>query len=115
MTIRNTLALVAGAAVLLSGCATSANPKDPFEKFNRAMFSFNDAVDRTALKPVATVYKDVTPSFVQTGVNNFFGNLSDVWSSANNFAQLKGQDGMNDFMRFAVNSTLGLVGVLDIA
>jgi len=115
MTIRNTLALAAGAAVLLSGCATSANPKDPFEKFNRAMFTFNDAVDRTALKPVATVYKDYTPSFVQTGVNNFFGNLSDLWSSVNNFAQLKGQDGMNDFTRFAVNSTLGLVGVLDIA
>jgi phospholipid-binding lipoprotein MlaA len=115
MRIRNTLALAAGAAVLLSGCATSANPKDPFEKFNRAMFSFNDAVDRTALKPAATVYKDYTPGFVQTGVNNFFGNLSDLWSSANNFAQLKGQDGMNDFTRFAVNSTLGLVGVLDIA
>jgi phospholipid-binding lipoprotein MlaA len=115
MRIRNTLALAAGAAVLLSGCATSANPRDPFEKFNRAMFSFNDAVDRTALKPVATVYKDYTPSFVQTGVNNFFGNLSDLWSSVNNFAQLKGQDGMNDFTRFAVNSTLGLVGVLDIA
>jgi phospholipid-binding lipoprotein MlaA len=115
MTIRHTLALAVGAAVLLSGCATSANPRDPFEKFNRAMFSFNDAVDRTALKPAATVYKDYTPSFVQTGVNNFFGNLSDLWSSANNFAQLKGQDGMNDFMRFAVNSTLGLVGVLDIA
>jgi phospholipid-binding lipoprotein MlaA len=79
------------------------------------MFSFNDAVDRTALKPAATVYKDYIPGFVQTGVNNFFGNLSDLWSSANNFAQLKGQDGMNDFTRFAVNSTLGLVGVLDIA
>jgi phospholipid-binding lipoprotein MlaA len=52
---------------------------------------------------------------VQTGVNNFFGNLSDLWSSLNNFAQLKGQDGMNDFTRFAVNSTLGLAGVLDIA
>jgi phospholipid-binding lipoprotein MlaA len=115
MRIRDSLALAAGTAVLLSGCATSANPRDPFEKFNRAMFTFNDAVDRTALKPVATVYKDVTPSFVQTGVNNFFGNLSDFWSSANNFAQLKGQDGMNDFMRFAVNSTLGLAGVLDIA
>jgi phospholipid-binding lipoprotein MlaA len=114
MRIRNTLALAAGAAVLLSGCATSANPRDPFEKFNRAMITFNDAVDRTALKPAATVYKDVTPSFVQTGVNNFFGNLSDLWSSINNFAQLKGQDGMNDFMRFAVNSTLGLAGVLDI-
>jgi phospholipid-binding lipoprotein MlaA len=115
MTIRNTLALAVGAAVLLCGCATSTNPRDPFEKFNRAMFSFNDAVDRTALKPAATVYKDYIPGFVQTGVNNFFGNLSDLWSSANNFAQLKGQDGMNDFTRFAVNSTLGLVGVLDIA
>jgi len=48
-------------------------------------------------------------------VNNFFGNLSDLWSSVNNFAQLKGQDGLNDFTRFAVNSTLGLAGVLDIA
>jgi phospholipid-binding lipoprotein MlaA len=112
---RTGLALALGAAVLLSGCATTANPKDPFEKFNRAMFSFNDTVDRVALKPAATAYKNVTPSFVQTGVNNFFGNLTDLWSSLNNFAQLKGQDGLNDFMRFAVNSTLGLAGVLDIA
>jgi phospholipid-binding lipoprotein MlaA len=112
---RTGLALALGAAVLLSGCATTANPKDPFEKFNRAMFSFNDTVDRVALKPAATAYKNVTPVFVQTVVNNFFGNLTDLWSSLNNFAQLKGQDGMNDFMRFAVNSTLGLVGVLDIA
>lgn len=115
MSIRNALALAAGAAVLLSGCATATNPKDPFEKFNRAMFSFNDAVDRTALKPTATFYRNYTPDFVQTGVGNFFGNLSDLWSSVNNFAQLKGQDGLNDFTRFAVNSTLGLVGVLDIA
>lgn len=115
MSIRNALALAAGAAVLLSGCATATNPKDPFEKFNRAMFSFNDAVDRTALKPTATFYRNYTPDFVQTGVGNFFGNLSDLWSSVNNFAQLKGQDGLNDFTRFAVNSTLGLAGVLDIA
>ncbi|WP_296942745.1 VacJ family lipoprotein [uncultured Massilia sp.] len=108
------LAVAAGVALLLSGCATT-NPRDPFEKFNRAMFSFNDAVDRTALKPAATVYKKVTPSFVQTGVNNFFGNLSDLWSSLNNFAQFKGQDGFSDLTRFAVNSTLGLGGVLDIA
>jgi len=115
MSIRNALALAAGAAVLLSGCATATNPKDPFEKFNRAMFSFNDAVDRTALKPTATAYRNYTPDFVQIGVGNFFGNLSDLWSSVNNFAQLKGQDGLNDFTRFAVNSTLGLAGVLDIA
>jgi phospholipid-binding lipoprotein MlaA len=79
------------------------------------MFSFNDSVDRAALKPAATAYKDYTPSFLQTGVNNFFGNLSDLWSSVNNFAQLKGQDGFSDLTRFAVNSTLGFGGVLDIA
>jgi phospholipid-binding lipoprotein MlaA len=109
------IAVALGASLLLSGCATTSNPRDPFEKFNRAMFTFNDKVDQVALKPAATAYKNVTPSFVQTGVGNFFGNLSDLWSSANNFAQLKGQDGLNDFMRFAVNSTLGLGGVLDIA
>ena len=123
MTIRNApsryrglgTAAVLGASLLLGGCAATANPKDPFEKFNRAMFSFNDAVDRVALKPAATAYKDYTPSFLQTGVNKFFGNLSDLWSSVNNFAQLKGQDGFSDFTRFAVNSTLGFGGVLDIA
>ena len=104
-----------GVSLLLGGCATTNNPRDPFEKFNRAMFTFNDAVDRTALKPVATAYKEVTPSFVQTGVNNFFGNLSDLWSSANQFAQFKGRDGMSDLARFAMNSTLGLGGVLDVA
>jgi phospholipid-binding lipoprotein MlaA len=108
------MAAVIGASLLLGGCATN-NPRDPFEKFNRTMFNFNDKVDQVALKPAATAYKKVTPTFVQTGVNNFFGNMSDLWSSVNQFAQLKGQNGLNDFMRFAVNSTLGLGGVLDIA
>lgn len=108
-------ALVAAAAVLLAGCATSSNPKDPFEKFNRSMFTFNDKVDQVALKPAATVYKEALPSFVQTGVNNFFGNLSDAWSGVNNLLQGKGEDGMSDVTRFALNSTFGLVGLLDIA
>jgi phospholipid-binding lipoprotein MlaA len=112
---RSRLAPALAAALLLGGCATNGNPRDPFEPYNRAVFSFNDAIDRNALKPVAGVYKNHVPGFVQTGVNNFFGNLSDLWSSLNNFAQLKGQDGLNDFTRFAVNSTLGLAGVLDIA
>ncbi len=99
----------------LAGCATSSNPKDPYEKFNRAMFTFNDAVDKAALKPAATAYKKVLPSFVQTGISNFFGNLHDVWSGANNLLQGKGGDGLSDLTRFALNSTLGLAGVLDIA
>jgi phospholipid-binding lipoprotein MlaA len=107
------LALAAGAA--LGGCATATNPKDPFEKFNRSMFAFNDAVDRVALKPAATAYKKVLPGFVQTGVNNFFGNLTDAWSAVNNLLQGNGAAGMSDLTRFTFNSTFGLAGVLDIA
>lgn len=103
------------AALLLTGCATTQNPQDPLEGYNRAVFRFNDAVDRTVLKPTATAYKNVTPSFMQTGVNNFFGNLSDAWSAVNNLLQGKGQAGMGDVTRVAVNSTFGIFGLLDIA
>lgn len=110
------LALAAALGLALTGCAsTGKNPKDPYESFNRAMFKFNDGVDRVALKPAATAYKQVLPTFVQTGVSNFFGNLSDIWSGANNLMQGKGQDGMSDLTRFALNSTFGLAGFLDIA
>ena len=100
----------------LSGCATTGpgNPADPLEGFNRAMFKFNDAVDTVALKPAATVYKNVLPSFVQTGVGNFFGNLADAWTAVNNLLQGKLEAGMTDVMRVAVNSTMGLGGLLDI-
>ena len=109
---------VAG-SLLLAGCATPlhhpANPQDPLEPLNRAVFNFNDAVDRTALKPAATAYKNVVPGVIQVGVNNFFGNLADVWTGINNLAQAKGQDGLNDLTRVAINSTFGIFGVLDIA
>lgn len=108
------LATAASLAVLLSACA-GPNPRDPYEGFNRAMFTFNDQVDQVALKPAATVYRTVLPSFVQTGVNNFFGNLADVWTAINNLLQGKGEAGMSDVTRVALNSTFGLVGLLDIA
>lgn len=107
-----------GAAVLafaLTGCATADNPHDPLERFNRAMFSFNDAIDQTALKPVAIAYQSTLPSFMQTGIGNFFGNISDIWSSVNNLLQGKLDEGVSDFMRVALNSSFGLGGVLDIA
>lgn len=106
--------LALAAAIALSGCATSSNQNDPYEGFNRAVFKLNDAIDQAALKPAATAYKAVLPSFAQTGVSNFFGNLSDVWSAANNLMQGKGEAGMSDVMRVALNSTLGLCGLLDI-
>ena len=110
----NTAILLVAAVATLSGCATN-NPKDPLEPFNRTIFKFNDAVDQNALKPAATAYKKVLPSFVQTGINNFFGNLADVWTGANNLMQGKGEQGMSDLTRVALNSTFGFAGLLDIA
>lgn len=107
------LALAIAASV--SACATGTNPRDPLEGYNRAMFKFNDTVDQVALKPVATAYKTVTPSFVQTGVGNFFGNLSDAWSAVNNLLQGKGEAGLQDVVRVSMNSTFGLFGLIDIA
>lgn len=117
VTLSQLRACAAAVAVLvLSGCASTAtNPQDPLEGYNRAVFSFNDAVDRTVLKPVATGYKNVVPGFAQTGVGNFFGNLSDAWSAVNNALQGKGEDAGTDFGRFALNSTFGIFGLLDIA
>lgn len=101
-----------GAMLAVTGCA-STNPKDPYERFNRAMFTFNDTVDQAAVKPVAQAYSKL-PSFIQTGVYNFFGNLADVPTAINNLLQGKIADGMSDVMRVAFNSTFGLGGLLDI-
>ena len=91
------------------------NPRDPLEGFNRAMFNFNDSVDQAVLKPVAQVYHDVTPSFVQTGIGNFFGNIGDIWSAFNSLLQGKGAESVNGFMRVGLNTTFGLGGLLDIS
>ena len=109
--------LVFGFAVMvMQGCATgpNANPADPMEPLNRAVFNFNDGVDRAILQPVASAYDQVTPSPVKTGVRNFFGNIADVWSVVNNLLQFKLKESLETFMRVSVNSTFGFGGVLDI-
>ena len=91
------------------------NPRDPLEGFNRAMFGFNEKVDEVVLKPVAQAYQTVLPSFVQTAIGNFFGNIGDIWTAVNDLLQGKVTDSVNDVMRVAVNSTFGLGGLIDIA
>jgi phospholipid-binding lipoprotein MlaA len=108
-----TLAVIA--AGFLSGCATSGNSKDPIEGFNRAMFAFNEGLDSAIIKPVAKGYDAVLPNPVQTGVTNFFGNIADVFIGVNNVFQGKLPEAASDFGRFAINSTIGLLGVLDVA
>lgn len=108
---------VVTAMLLLGGCASgpNANPRDPLEPFNRGVYVFNDTLDRALVKPVATAYRDVLPSPVRTGVNNFFANLKDVWSGVNNVLQLKPREAVESFMRFGVNTVFGFAGLLDIA
>jgi len=102
-------------AIALSGCASTGNPRDPLEGFNRAVFTFNDKLDQVALKPAATLYEKVLPEFAQAAVGNFFGNISDVWTMANSFMQGKVHQGLDGFMRIAVNTTFGLGGVIDMS
>lgn len=108
--------LLLGALGGVSGCATTGYyVDDTLESYNRAMFKFNDGVDKAILKPVATGYKAVLPEFARTGVTNFFSNLGDVWIGVNNILQGKIVAGASDFGRFAVNSTAGVLGLIDVA
>ncbi len=110
--------LVAGLVLLAcQGCATApgADPRDPIEGFNRGVFAFNEGLDLAVFKPAATVYRDVTPVLVRRGIGNFLSNLDDAWSFVNNLLQFKARYAMDNFMRFGVNSTFGLLGVFDVA
>jgi phospholipid-binding lipoprotein MlaA len=89
---------------------------DPWEAFNEVMFNFNrEILDRYILKPVATAWDFVLPDPVQKGVHNFFDNLSVVRRVMNNALQLKFQGAGKEVARFAINSTVGLVGFFDVA
>lgn len=109
------IAAIMAAALALAGCATSGNPKDPIEGFNRAMFAFNEGLDTAIIRPVASGYETVLPGPIRTGVTNFFANVADFFIAINNLLQGKVGDGASDFGRVAVNSTLGILGIFDIA
>lgn len=112
----STLLLIS--ALLTGGCATidgPADPRDPLESYNRAMFQFNDQVDRYVLKPVAEGYDTITPDPIQKGISNFFSNLDDVIVIFNDLLQLKFTQFLSDTTRVLVNSTLGMGGLIDIA
>jgi phospholipid-binding lipoprotein MlaA len=115
------------AGLALGGCATTsasgtgaeAQPRvrntDPFETVNRGVFRFNNVIDRHALRPVAVVYKNHTPKMVQTGVGNFFENLSYPTTILHQFLQGKPKQGTQDIGRFLLNTTLGWGGIFDVA
>jgi len=108
--------LLIGGCLAMTGCASTSggNPLDPFEATNRRIDAFNDSVDQAVLRPVAKTYFDYTPTLLQTTVQNFFGNLRDVWSVVNNGLQLKPKETVETGVRVAVNSVVGLYGLLDV-
>lgn len=104
--------------LVLTGCATTEDyrdPRDPIEGFNRAMYDFNDALDRAIIKPLAEGYKAVVPAPVDKGISNFFSNLADVGSAINNLLQFKLQHAVSDVGRVLVNTTIGILGFMDVA
>lgn len=103
--------------ISLFGCATTNthNPVDPIEPFNRAMFQFNESVDRAVLKPTAQAYRVVIPKGVRTVIGNIFSNMGEVFNIANNLLQGKPVETTESFMRFSINSVFGLGGMIDIA
>jgi phospholipid-binding lipoprotein MlaA len=100
---------------LLAGCATNGNPRDPLEGLNRGIYHFNDGVDNLIVKPAAIIYRGVVPQFARTGVSNFFANINDVIIALNNLLQGKFTQALSDVGRIAVNTTAGLLGVIDVA
>ncbi|KAF7599071.1 MAG: ABC transporter [Candidatus Dactylopiibacterium carminicum] len=102
----------------LSACASVPGERpdvDPWEGINRKVFAFNETLDKHALRPVAQGYEKVVPLPARTGVSNFFGNIEDLWTGVNNLLQGKPVDGGVDFGRFALNSTVGILGFFDVA
>ena len=88
---------------------------DPFEDLNRDIFIFNEKLDEKLLKPAALTYRKVTPQFARTGVTNFFNNLEEIDTTINQVLQGEIKYAFNDASRFVINSTIGLLGLIDVA
>lgn len=104
--------------VLSSGCATiegPPNPDDPLERYNRAMYEFNDTVDKYAIKPAAQGYNFIMPNFASKGVSNFFNNIDDIVVFFNQLLQFKFSEATATSARFVFNTTFGLLGLIDFA
>jgi phospholipid-binding lipoprotein MlaA len=114
------VALVVIIAASLYGCVTlppnsPRSPQDPWESWNRGVYKFNDALDRAVAKPVARTYVHIVPHPVRTGISNFFANLRTTTVMINDALQGKFKAAANDLGRFALNTTVGVGGLLDPA
>lgn len=103
------------ACLYLSGCTHyPSHPSDPLQPINRITYGFNREADRWVMKPVAQGYHDYTPDFFRAGISNFFSNLNDATSALHFALQGEGKASLYNFSRFLLNSTVGVLGFIDI-
>ena len=88
---------------------------DSLEPFNRRMYAFNTQLDRKVLYPASRVYSAVVPKPIRKGISNFYQNFSEIPTFVNSLLQLKPGKAVNALGRFVVNSTVGVLGVADVA
>ena len=88
---------------------------DPWEPMNRRIYNFNAIFDNYVFLPVVQAYEFVLPVFVQTGITNFFKNLTEVTNLTNALLQFKIEKAVNTFGRICINTTVGLGGLIDVA
>jgi phospholipid-binding lipoprotein MlaA len=114
------LAQVAALALLLGGCATvppdaGNNPRDPYERVNRHLYAFNDALDRYLLKPIAKGYVWAVPDGIRLCISSGFANMGEIRNAVNDILQAKAGGAATDTGRLVINSTLGVAGCFDVA
>ena len=105
------------ASLLLSACtkSTTSSPRDPYEKFNRTMFAFNQGFDKAAYRPVTRIYMMALPGTLRQDIGNAFDNVAEVTNLPNDLLQGKLHFFFHDFMRIVINTTLGIGGFFDVA
>lgn len=124
--MRNSFFILVLSAVFLSGCASTSSstdntakisdPRDPLESVNRVMWDFNyEILDRFLVKPATKGYLAITPQPVRTGLINAVENLEEPANMLNNAMQGKVDGMMTSLARFLVNSTVGVLGIFDVA
>lgn len=109
------MALMAAAGCAHLPAGHISDPRDPWERYNRTVFEFNDSLDRAVIKPVAEAYRDYVPELAQRSLRNVFSNLRDVIITAHQLLQGKPQAAMTAGSRVLINSTIGALGLGDPA
>lgn len=119
--------LLSSTLVFTAGCAKrppASDPQaltryleinDPLEPMNRAIFSFNQGFDRIALEPAARFYRKFGPPDIREGISNFVNNWREPVTFVNDVLQGEASRAGTTFTRFLINSTFGLLGILDTA